>query len=214
VRDIQLEKTFGVYAGKPLDQLAQDPRAQELGRSIFANTCAACHGSSAKGAPGYPNLTDEFWNWGGQQEQILASVLDGRQAVMPPQGEILKGMGGDSTIPQVAAYVRTLRMPNAEEALQADPLATQGKTYFDGLCVACHGPTGEGNPDLGAPNLSSHNPLYANSEESITKTILEGRQSMMPAHRELLGETRSRLVAAYVWSLSNSSKQVQSTGLQ
>ncbi len=25
----------------------------------------------------------------------------------------------------------------------------------------------------------------------------------MPAHRELLGETRARLVAAYVWSLSN-----------
>ena len=36
-------------------------------------------------------------------------------------------------------------------------------------------------------------------------TIRNGHHGVMPAHRDLLGETRSRLVASYVWSLSNGS---------
>ena len=39
--------------------------------------------------------------------------------------------------------------------------------------------------------------------DSLYQTIVHGRHGVMPAHRELLGETRARLVAAYVWSLSH-----------
>lgn len=205
-RDRQLEETFAVYAGRPLPQLAQDPQALELGRSIFANTCAACHGSAAKGAPGYPNLTDDIWNWGGAPERILETVLDGREGIMPPLGTVLAGMGGDVAITQTAAYVRALRTPDLEATLRNDYMAARGKKYFDGLCVACHGPEGKGNPELGAPNLTVRETLYPNTLESIRTTIMEGRHGVMPAHRDLLGETRSRLVAAYVWSLSNSSQ--------
>ncbi len=202
-RDKQLEATFGQFAGQPLPQLAANPQAMELGRSIFANTCAACHGSSAQGAAGYPNLTDNTWNWGGQPEQILQTVLDGRQGVMPPLGTVLEGIGGDVAISQTAAYVRALRSEDIEQTLRTDYMAAQGKKFFDNLCVACHGPDGKGNQALGAPDLTAANSLYPRSLDSIRKTITEGRHGIMPAHRELLGETRSRLVAAYVWSLSH-----------
>ena len=57
-----------------------------------------CHGSSAQGAPGYPNLTDDHWNWGGTPDRILQTVLDGREGVMAPLGTVLTGMGGDVAI--------------------------------------------------------------------------------------------------------------------
>ena len=202
-QDKQLEATFGVYADKPLPQLAADPKAMELGRSIFANTCAACHGSSAQGAPGYPNLTDDHWNWGGTPDRILQTVLDGREGVMAPLGTVLTGMGGDVAITQAAAYVRALRSEDIEATLRNDYMAARGKKYFDGLCMACHGLDGKGNQDLGAPDLTSRETLYPNTLESIRTTIVEGRHGVMPAHRDLLGETRSRLVASYVWSLSS-----------
>ena len=72
-----------------------------------------------------------------------------------------------------------------------------------GLCVACHNEGGVGNQALGAPDLTTGTWLYGGSTEALHQTIAEGRHGIMPAHRDLLGETRARLVAAYVWSLSN-----------
>ncbi|MGY1409618.1 MULTISPECIES: cytochrome-c oxidase, cbb3-type subunit III [unclassified Luteimonas] len=209
-----LEETFGVYANQPFDTLAADPTAMELGRSIFANTCAACHGSSAQGASGYPNLTDTAWNWGGDPERVLESVLDGRQGIMPPLGTVLEGIGGDLAITQAATYVRALRSEDIDATLRNDYMAARGKKYYDSLCVACHGPEGKGNPDLGAPDLTQRNTLYANTLDSIRTTIVGGRHGIMPAHRDLLGETRGRLVAAYVWSLSNSDRTDPPPGRQ
>jgi len=213
LNNARLEQTFAAYSGQPLEQLAHDPKALELGRSIFANTCAACHGSAATGAPGYPNLTDTIWNWGGSPERILETVLDGREGVMPPLATVLEGIGGELAVDQVIAYVRALRSPDIDVALRNDYLASRGEKLYQGLCIACHEADGKGNQLLGAPDLTQRNTLYANTTDSIRQTVVEGRHGVMPAHRELLGETRSRLVAAYVWSLSNSAP-VQPVPLQ
>ncbi|KAF1687128.1 cytochrome-c oxidase, cbb3-type subunit III [Pseudoxanthomonas broegbernensis] len=198
--DARLEETFSAYRGRALPDLAGDPRARALGRSIFANTCATCHGSSGQGAIGYPDLTDAIWHWGGAPERILETVLDGREGVMPEWGTVLAGMGGPEAVDYTIAYVRTLSAP---ETLQNNYMAAQGRKLYEGVCVACHGVDGTGNPDIGAPDLTDDYWMYGSSRESLRKTIAEGRHGVMPAHRDLLGETRARLVAAYVWSLSN-----------
>lgn len=200
VANARLEQTFAPYKGQAIDALARDPQAVKLGKSIFANTCATCHGSSAKGAVGYPDLTDDIWHWGGSPERVLETVLDGREGIMPEWGTVLTGMGGPEAIDYTIAYVRTLSAP---ETLQNNYMAARGKKLYEGVCVACHGVDGKGNQDIGAPDLTDNYWLYGNSRESLYKTITEGRHGSMPAHRELLGETRVRLVAAYVWSLSH-----------
>ena len=200
VEDAKLEQTFKPFAGQPIDHLAKDPKALALGQSIFSNTCAACHGSSGQGAVGYPNLTDGDWQWGGSPDQILATVLDGRDGVMPEWGTVLTSSGGPEAIDYTVAYVRTLAHP---ESLNNNFMAAQGKKLFEGVCVACHGVDGKGNTDLGAPDLTDDYWLYGNSKEALRDAIVKGHHGVMPAHRDLLGETRSRLVAAYVWSLSN-----------
>lgn len=203
--DANLAETFRPYAGQSIDRLAGDPQALKLGRSIFANTCATCHGSSAQGAIGYPNLADDIWHWGGEPDRVLQTVLDGRDGVMPEWGPVLTSMGGDNAIDYTVAYVRVLNTPS--QSVQNDYLAAQGKKLYDGVCVACHGANGKGNQELGAPDLTDDYWLYGSSKESLRQTIAKGRHGVMPAHRELLGETRARLAAAYAWSLSRKTEQ-------
>ena len=200
-----LEKTFAPYQGKPIDVLARDPQAVKLGLSIFGNTCATCHGSAGKGAIGYPNLTDDVWHWGGSPEQVLQSVLDGREGVMPPWGKILEGMSGADATDYVIAHVRQLG--DEDGGARGDFAAARGKTLYEGVCVACHGVDGKGNQALGAPDLTDGYWMYGDSREALRNGIANGHHGVMPAHRALLGETRSRLVAAYVWSLSHGSAE-------
>ena len=200
-QDLKLAETFRQYAGQPIDRLAGDPKALKLGRSIFNNTCATCHGSSGHGAVGYPNLSDNIWHWGGSPDTVLQTVLDGRNAAMPAWGPVLKGMGGENAVAYVTAYVRSLSQ--AEQPAKADFLAELGKPLYQGICAACHGPAGKGNITIGAPDLTDNYWLYGGSNEDIALSISEGRHGAMPAHRQLLGETRARLAAAYVWSLSH-----------
>jgi cytochrome c oxidase cbb3-type subunit 3 len=201
VEDAKLEKTFAPYAGQPIDKIAQDPKGVALGKAIFGNNCATCHGSTAQGANGYPNLTDNIWHWGGSPDQILETVLNGRQGVMPEWGTVLTGMGGPNAVDAVAAYVRTLGNP---AGMQNNFLAAKGQKLYDGVCVACHGIDGTGNVAMGAPNLTDDYWLYGNSTESLRQTIAKGRHGVMPAWEPIIGDTRVRLAAAYVWSLSHS----------
>ena len=202
--DKKLAATFAPYANKPIDVIAQDPNAIKLGKAIFSNTCATCHGSSAQGATGYPNLTDNIWHWGGSPEQILETVMNGRQAAMPSWEGAL---GGPQGVAEVAVYLQSLRGEKVDTAL-----ANAGKNKFETICVSCHGPDAKGNPAMGAPNLTDDYWLYGDSTTAIETSIAKGRNGQMPAHGPILGETRVRLVAAYVWSLSH--KPGQSTASQ
>ena len=45
--------------------------------------------------------------------------------------------------------------------------------------------------------------LHGGSRASVIETIDKGRSNQMPAFREFLGEGKARVLAAYVWGLSN-----------
>lgn len=196
--DAKLAAAFRPYDGQPIDVLAKDPKALALGHSIFANQCAQCHGAAGQGAIGYPNLADRIWHWGGAPEQVLQTVLDGRQAAMPPWASTLIAMGGPGAVDDMVNYVLSLSgSPGVDAAA-----AARAKGPFVAICGACHGPTGKGNQALGAPDLTDDYWLYGKSRDSLAQTIASGRNGQMPAHRQLLGETRARLAAAWAWSLS------------
>jgi cytochrome c oxidase cbb3-type subunit 3 len=79
---------------------------------------------------------------------------------------------------------------------------TAGKALFTTMCTACHGADGTGNKIVGAPNLTDGIWLYGGSVNDIRETITNGRTNHMPPHLERLGDTKVRLLAAYVLSLS------------
>lgn len=185
---------FEKYRGQDLKVVAADPDALKMGRRLFMTYCTNCHGSDAGGGPGFPNLRDNDWLYGGQPENIKASIMNGRMGVMPAWGAALGAEG----VHNVAEYVMSLsgRQVNAE-------VAAAGKEKFQQMCVACHGPDGKGNQQIGAPNLTDNVWLYGGSQATIVKTITDGRNGQMPAHGEFLGEAKVHLLAAYVYSLSN-----------
>ena len=183
------------YAGRSSAELATDPGALAVGRNLFANHCAACHGSDGGGAPGFPNLRDGDWQWGGSAEAIETSIDQGRMAVMTPWAEFL----GDKGVEDTVAYVLSL---SGRKAASGDAVA--GKTHFETVCVACHGADAKGNVAVGAPNLTDRTWLYGGSASSIRHTIEKGRQGNMPAHGDRFGATRIKLLAAHVLSLGES----------
>ena len=193
--EAQSAPIYDKYAKTDLKQLAADPAARALGQKLFLNNCAQCHSSDARGGKGYPNLTDADWIYGGEPETIKETILKGRQAVMPPWGPVL----GDDGVKDMAHYVLSLN------GRTYDPLrAARGKEKFATTCVACHGPEAKGNPAIGAENLTKVVLLYGADEPSLIDTIGKGRMSTMPAQKELLGEAKVHILAAYVWGLSNS----------
>jgi cytochrome c oxidase cbb3-type subunit 3 len=199
----KLRAVYAKFDGVPVDDLASNAEAVALGRSVFANHCAQCHGSDARGAKGFPNLTDADWQWGGDPETVLATIQGGRQAAMPPWGAVL----GDQGVTEVATYVLSLSGHPADAAL-----AAAGKARYDTLCVACHGPEGKGNPLLGAPNLTDATWLYGSDFATISDTIRNGRNGMMPAQEPIIGPERARLAAAWVLAQSRGASSAAAGG--
>ena len=197
--EAKLAPLFERYAAMPVADIAKDPDALKLGAAVYANNCATCHGSDARGAKGFPNLTDDAWQWGGDADAILATILDGRTAAMPPFAAVL---GSDQAVNEVVVYVQSLSGQKVDPAL-----ATAGKARFEAVCAACHQASGQGMPALGAPNLTDNDWLYGGDFDTIRTAIVNGRAGQMPAHRHILGEARARLVAAWVYNLRNASTQ-------
>jgi len=191
--DAEYGPIFRKHASLEVAQIAANPEARAIGERLFLTYCSQCHGSDARGSKGFPDLTAGAWLYGGEPEALLASILDGRKGVMPAMGA---AVGGPEGATDVAHYVLSL-----SGAKHDAKRAGVGKERF-AACAACHGAQGTGNTQLGAPNLADKVWLHGGSVEAITETIAAGRQSQMPAHREFLGEEKSRILAGYVYGLS------------
>ena len=174
-------------------ELIADNTAKKVGRRLYLNNCSTCHGIGAKGAFGFPNLTDEEWIWGDSLDAVKTAIRNGRIAQMAPWEAVLKEDG----VQEVTQYVRKMA------GLEHDAtLAEAGQTRFSTICVACHGPEGKGNPLLGAPDLTNDIWLYGGSVEEISFTVRNGRKGVMPAHADLLDDNQIHVLAGYVRSLS------------
>ncbi|HAD48313.1 MAG TPA: cytochrome-c oxidase, cbb3-type subunit III, partial [Idiomarina sp.] len=184
---------FEAFAEQPIPQLAKNEDALDVGQRLFLQNCAQCHGSNAMGGPGFPNLTDDDWLYGGEPSDIKTSLLQGRQGAMPAFGQQFT----DQQITELAHYVASLSGRNVDPAL-----AEAGQQNY-AVCAACHGQNGKGNQQLGAPNLTDNIWLYGGSINKIEETLHHGRNGVMPAWKDILGEDKIHVVSAYIYSLSN-----------
>jgi cytochrome c oxidase cbb3-type subunit 3 len=183
---------FAEFAATPISELANDPEAMSAGRNLFVNNCAACHGSDARGARGFPNLVDAEWQWGGDPEQIRMTISSGRTGIMPPFAASLD----EATRELLADYVMALA------GRDVDPeRVTAGEQQYRIYCFACHGLNGEGNQLLGGLPLANEIWRHGAGRSVILDVISNGRNGEMPAQEPLLGADRVHVLAAYVLSL-------------
>lgn len=190
----------------PMSQISADPKlmavAMASGRITFANNCQPCHGAGGGGRPGYPTLASDSWIWGGKLDDIQTSVThgirsedpDARVSQMPRFGA--DGVLKPIEIAAVADYVLALR-----GAIKLGTDVTAGTKIFAENCVGCHGDTGEGKREVGAPNLRSAVNLYGASKEAIITQISLPRQGVMPSWNSRLDAATIKSVAIYVHSL-------------
>ena len=173
------------------------------GSAAFKVNCVQCHGSGASGSPGYPNLNDDDWIWGGSIEEIHATIQHGiryasdddtRISDMPAYGadEILSR----EEISDVAWYVRKISSQEFDAAA-----ADRGQVIFEENCAACHGDSGEGLRELGGPRLADSIWLYGGEHADIMAQVNRPKQGVMPAWGARLGEATVKQLAVYIHSL-------------
>jgi cytochrome c oxidase cbb3-type subunit 3 len=185
---------FASFAAQGAPELARNKQAMAIAERLFANNCASCHGSDARGSKGFPNLADHDWLWGGTPERITETITEGRQGMMPP---MIDAIGGPEAAREVANYVLSLSGSQHDATL-----ASRGAPKF-AACAACHGADAKGNPALGAPNLADDTWLHGRGEQAIVAMITHGKTNVMPAHGARLSAEQIHLLSAYVWGLSN-----------
>lgn len=193
------EKDYAPYFAElnamSVEELATNEKALATGQRLFVSNCGLCHGAAGTGALGFPNLTDNDWLYGGSGDAIKKSILDGRIGAMPAKG--LKPDLTDAEADDITAYVVSLSDRTAEKGDAAN-----GKGLFAQACAACHGGDAKGNAGVGAPNLTDNIWLYGGGESQIKFTIEHGRNGVMPAWKDILGEEKVHVLAGYVYSLS------------
>ncbi len=195
---VEQDKIFAKFKNASVEDLSRDPQAHAIGERLFLNNCAACHGSNAKGAKGFPNLTDSDWIYGGSPEKIIETITLGRRGQMPIMAP---AVGTSEEVRQVANYVLSLSGSGHNSIM-----AELGKDKFKKVCAACHGADGKGNQAIGAPNLSDKIWLHGYGEEAVMAMVNKGKLNMMPAQNARLSEDQIKVVASYVWSLSHASQ--------
>ncbi|MCY4237244.1 MAG: cytochrome-c oxidase, cbb3-type subunit III [Rhodospirillaceae bacterium] len=175
------------------------------GKAAFADNCAPCHGVGGVGNPGgYPSLADDAWIWGGSLEDIERTILygvrndheDSRSSQMPIFGRGEDAVLTPDQIADVAEFVLSMskRSKNAEAMKRGAPLYKEN-------CASCHGPTGKGDSEQGAPRLNDAIWIHGGSREAIIAQITRPKNGTMPAWSGRLDTETIKMLTVYVHAL-------------
>lgn len=189
-----LKPIYAKFDGMSVEDLSALPIAKSIGERLYMNNCSQCHASDARGGRGFPNLTDHDWLHGGSAEKIEETIVNGRNGMMPPMGAMV---GSEEDMKNLANYVLSLSGSMHDAAR-----AGLGQSKF-ASCAACHGADGQGNQALGAPNLTDSIWLHGAGEAAIIDRIKNGKVNQMPAQQGKLTPEQIKVLAAYIWGLSN-----------
>lgn len=177
--------------------------AIEGGRAAFRVHCIQCHGTGAAGSPGYPNLNDDDWLWGGDLAAIHKTLVDGvrnpdhdatRMSLMPAFGR--DGILTADQVQDVVSHVRVI-----SRAERASASSQRGTVLFAANCAVCHGTDGGGGRSVGAPRLTDAIWLYGGDRDALTRTVTNSHQGVMPRWGNRLDDTTIKMLAVYVHSL-------------
>lgn len=198
-------------AASSLEQIRSNPDLLNFalagGKAAFATNCVPCHGAGGQGSPGYPNLADDKWLWGGKLADIYTSIKHGIRAADDAEtrpGVVMPAWASDQApvkltaaqIADVSEYVQSLSKASKDGAA-----AGRGAPVFAENCVACHADQGQGNPDMGAPALNDGLWLYGGDRKALMHSISAGRAGVMPSWAKRLDDTTIKQLTVYVHEL-------------
>lgn len=151
------------------------------GATLFASTCASCHGPSGEGAVGPPLAGRSLGS-----DEITIAVTDG-PGIMPAFSDTLT----PGEIGAVVDYVIALGAGTAGTPVAAPPSSPAERFAF--TCASCHGPDGQGTalgPDIAGEEF-----------DEIIETVRFGDDQMPAFSREAISDEELRALADYVAGL-------------
>jgi cytochrome c oxidase cbb3-type subunit 3 len=198
--------TVSRISAAPVESILADPElarfATSAGASAFKVNCTQCHGTGAAGGPGYPNLNDDAWIWGGTIAEVYQTIAHGvrsptdtdtRYNMMPNFG--VDGMLDHEQVKSVATYVAGL------SGLVGGAITPEGEQLFVDNCSACHAEGGVGMPEVGGPALNDRIWLYEGSLAAIEAQVNKPRHGVMQSWSEKLDDVTIKELAIYVHGL-------------
>ena len=190
----QMESAIALSEGKSIDELINLEQSMTAAGSLFIEHCASCHGNTATGKKGIPDLTKGVFSWGSDQQSIYTTIAKGRHGVMQAFGRTL----GEVDQGQIVAYVQSLSDPS-----KRNTLAEYGEVLFKEHCIACHGSDGKGIIP-GASNLADDHWQHGSAMMNIRLAIVRGVEGQCPGYKDILNDTQIKLLTAYTIGLSSS----------
>ena len=197
--DMARQSVVERIAATDIEKLPANPELMQAavagGAAAFKVNCVQCHGAGAAGSPGYPNLNDDDWLWGGTLTEIEYTLTHGIRwdAAAETRSNVMPAFQGSFDAGQVSALTSHVLSLSGK----AKPNAAGAQMFADN-CAACHGPTGAGLPDVGGPALNDAIWLYGGTAADIGKQILAPRHGVMPAWQGRLDPVTIKMLAAYV----------------
>jgi len=211
---LKQQESIERVAAADFDEILNDPDmlniVRSVGKGLFGDNCAACHGRGGEGVPGlFPVLADDDWLWGGSPEQIHETLVLGRNGFMPAFGQTFT----EAELNDVAEYVLAL-----SGEVEASEQSERGRELFQGEgggCYYCHGEDGTGLQSQGAANLTDGIWTIVNvpgqdsvedKRAALARFIHDGVMGarVMPGWKDRLSPTDIKLLAVYVLQLGGS----------
>lgn len=140
----------------------------ELGRSLFAENCATCHGPRGDRIPLAPLNARGFLD--GKSDFALRQAIETGKGPMPAFSTEL---GGRLTDNDIAAIIASLRYQVEEQTAAA---AGRGRDIYVGNCLQCHGVAGDRIP---GSDLTASGYLKSLGDGAILSAI-SGGKGVMP----------------------------------
>ncbi len=169
-------------------------------------TCTACHGAEGNSVnPLWPNIAGQGATYLVSQLQAFKSGAR-QDPLMAPQAMLLS----DEDIRDLAVYFESL--PAAAMAVADPSKVDKGEALYRGgdsssgaaACLACHGPTGRGNPAANYPALQGQHATYTAKQlrdyASGTRTS-DGKTRIMRDIAGRLSDDDIDALASYVQGL-------------
>jgi mono/diheme cytochrome c family protein len=185
------------------------------GLTLYAENCAACHGTGLEGSALAPSLLDPALL--AQDDSAIARTIS--EGV---PGTLMAGWRNVLSSEDIAALIGFIRgwedlqtagvaLPVLETApIEATPeMIAEGGQLFGVACAVCHGTSAQGTRM--APSLNNQTFLAETPDPAIYQIIAQGVSgTLMPAWGGRLADTEINAIVAYLRSLEPTAPPVAS----
>lgn len=177
-----------------------------------AVTCSACHGAEGNSVnPAWPNIAGQNANYIVAQLKAFKPGENGEPALR--SDPLMTSMAmplSDEDIRDLAVYFEGL--PAAVNSVANDASVAKAEALYRGgnednkaaACLACHGPTGRGNPAATYPALNGQHAQYTAKQlrdYAADKRQSDGKTRIMRDIAARLDDKEIEAIASYVQGL-------------